>query len=232
MVAQTNGIIVHLTEDINDILSLGDRTGHATLKKVATTNEGNTCRVTGNNRIAEASQSSITINGTVHIILIKHHNALLLLAHRIQIAKQGHLTTHGFTRGKLTIDPEIALIEIGFLTWPTIVPFRIAIFQDDLCVAAVMAWRPSLGTVEGCLTRMTLWCTIIAARGVAVGNMTLTQTGHLNNVTGITSQSPACLSKHNMFKFALTGCIGQIMGQHHKLQVLRHLPAAIVGTTA
>ena len=188
MVAQTDGIVIHVAEDINDILALGDRTGHASLEEVATTNEGNTSCVGGSDGIAQASQTGIAVDGTVHIILIEHHNTLLLLAHGIQIAEQSHLTTHGLTRRKFAVDPEVALVKVGLLTRPaTISPSRIAVFQNDLCITAVMTGRPGLGAVEGCLSRMALRGTIITTRSIAVGDMTLTKTRHLNNVAGITS---------------------------------------------
>ena len=63
--------------------------------------------------------------------------------------------------------------------------------------------------------------TVITTCSVAVCNMTLAKTSHLDDVTGITSHRPPCLGEHHMLKLALPGIVvGYVMGQHNQLEIL------------
>ena len=163
----------------------------------------------------------------------------LLVSDGVEIAEEGHLAAHGLTGRELAVDPEVTLVEVGLLTGPgggldAVLdrPFGIAVLQDDAGVAAVVSGRPGLGAVEGRLSGMALGIAVVAARGVAVGDVTLSETSHLDDVAGITAEAPAGLREHNVLQLALAGLVGDVMGEHNELEVLRHLPAAVVGAAA
>ena len=96
-----------------------------------------------------------------------------------------------------------------------------------------MAWRPSLCAIEGRLSRMGFWFTVIATCGVTVSNMTFAQSCHFYDIAGGAAQCPTSLRVHHVFQFLLERLgVSNIVGEHHELQVLRYLPTAVVSAAA
>ena len=68
------------------------------------------------------------------------------LSDGVEVAEEGHLASHGLAGRELTVDPEVALVEIRLLARPCgeyfsffYAPLRIAVFEDDAGIAAVVA---------------------------------------------------------------------------------------------
>ena len=86
VVTQTNGIVVHVAEDVNDVLSLGNGTCRAALQEVATADKSHGLAVVRSEDLADASQTGVVVNVAMHVVFVKHHDRLLLLGNGIQVA--------------------------------------------------------------------------------------------------------------------------------------------------
>ena len=69
------------------------------------------------------------------------------LSDGVEVAEEGHLASHSLAGRELTVDPEVALVEIRLLARPCggylsffYAPLRIAVLEDDAGIAAVVAW--------------------------------------------------------------------------------------------
>ena len=69
---------------------------------------------------------------------------------------------------------------------------------------------------------------VVAARGVAAGDVALAQAGHFHRVGRVAAQAPARLLVHRLLAGgALGGILADKVYQHHELEILRHLPARV-----
>ena len=92
MIAQRDGIVIHRTHHIHHILTFGDGAYSLTLHIVTIRHEKHIGCIS--NSIAQTSQLGITIDRTVDIVFVKHHDATLFALLSVNIADKSKHHAH------------------------------------------------------------------------------------------------------------------------------------------